>query len=144
MKGVLHNSALGSLAHNLLRAGFAALWMQHGVQKLFGWFADASVFESGMEGFLLYQRVAAGCIETFGGLLLLLGLFTRPVAALGATMMLVAYLQVHLPRGMVPIENAGEMALLYMLAWAFIATHGPGHMSMDHVLAQKKREAVAE
>lgn len=138
MKGILHHSGLAGIVHNLLRAGAAVLFMQHGVQKLFGWFREdrLSVFER-MEGISLVQMTVAGVIETFGGLLLALGLFTRPIAALASLMMLWAYLQAHIGQGLVPVINQGELALLFMFVWAFMATHGPGSISLDHKMAAK-------
>lgn len=63
----------------------------------------------------------AGVLELVGGLLLVLGLFTRPVVLVLAGEMLVAYVIAHLPRGMVPLQNGGELALLYALIFVFLA-----------------------
>jgi putative oxidoreductase len=60
-------------------------------------------------------------LELVGGLLLVLGLFTRPVALVLAGEMVVAYVIAHLPRGMVPLQNGGELALLYALIFVFLA-----------------------
>ena len=80
---------------------------------------------------LVSQMGLAGVLETFGGLLLVLGLFTRPVAFLLAGEMLVAFFQVHLPRGGAPIQNGGELPLLYMLVFLFFVGHGAGPASLD-------------
>jgi putative oxidoreductase len=73
----------------------------------------------------------AGVLETFGGLLLALGLFTRPVAFVLAAEMVVAFFRSHFPRGGWPLENGGELALLYMLVFLFFAAHGAGPASLD-------------
>jgi putative oxidoreductase len=73
----------------------------------------------------------AGVLETFGSLLIVLGLLTRPVALLLALEMLVAYFQDHAPQGGMPIENRGEVPLLFMLVWLFFAGNGAGPASLD-------------
>jgi putative oxidoreductase len=103
--------------------------MQHGVQKLFGWFGGMD--GSGATVSLVSQLGLAGVLETFGGLLLVLGLLTRPVALVLAGEMLVAFLQVHLPRGGVPLQNGGEVPLLFMLVFLFLFAHGAGPVSLD-------------
>ena len=70
-------------------------------------------------------------LETFGGLLIVLGLLTRPVAAVLALEMLIAYFQAHFPRGGFPIENKGEVPLMFMLVWIFFAGNGAGPVSLD-------------
>jgi putative oxidoreductase len=127
-------AALAPWTHALLRVGAGLLYMQHGLQKLFGWFGGMD--GSGASVTLVSQMGLAGVLETFGGLLLVLGLFTRPVALLLAGEMLVAFLQAHLPRGGVPLQNGGELPLLFMLVFLFLAGHGAGRASLD----QRRRE----
>jgi putative oxidoreductase len=122
---------LGPATHALLRIGAALLFMQHGLQKLFGMFGGFGG-TPGDTAPLWSQMGLAGVLETFGGLLLLLGLFTRPVAFLLAGEMLVAFIQAHLPRGGVPLENGGEVPLLYMLVYLFLLGNGAGPASLDH------------
>jgi putative oxidoreductase len=122
-------AAYGPITHAALRIGAALLFMQHGLQKLFGFFGG--VGPDGGPVPLISQLGLAGVLETFGGLLLVLGLFTRPVALLLALEMLVAYFQVHFPRGGLPIENRGEVPLLFMLVWLFFAGNGAGPASLD-------------
>jgi putative oxidoreductase len=125
-------ATLASLApwtHALLRIGAGLLFMQHGLQKLFGMFGGMD--GAGATVTLVSQMGVAGVLETFGGLLLVLGLLTRPVAFLLAGEMLVAFLQAHLPRGGVPLENGGEVPLLYMLVFLFFVGHGAGPVSLD-------------
>src|SRR5207249_9224458 len=73
----------------------------------------------------------AGVLETFGGLLLFVGLFTRPVALLLAGEMAVAYFLRHAPRGFWPILNQGELAALYCFLWSYLAGAGAGPWSLD-------------
>ena len=122
-------AAFAPWTHALLRIGAGLLYMQHGVQKLFGWLGGMD--GSGSTVTLVSQLGLAGVLETFGGLLLVLGLFTRPVALLLAVEMLVAFLQVHLPRGGAPIQNGGEAPLLFMLVFLFLVGHGAGPASLD-------------
>jgi len=123
--------------HVLLRVGAGLLFMQHGAQKLFG-------FLGGMDGAgasaqLFSQMGAAGVLEFFGGLLIVLGLLTRPVALLLAGQMIVAYLIAHAPQGGLPIQNGGELALLFAFIFAFLASVGSGDWSLDRVIARVDR-----
>ena len=122
-------SMLGPYTHAALRIGAGLLFMQHGLQKLFGFFGG--VGPNGETVPLISQFGLAGVLETFGALLIVLGLLTRPVAVLLALEMLVAFFQVHFPRGGMPIENGGELALLFMLVWLFFAGNGAGPFSLD-------------
>jgi putative oxidoreductase len=74
---------------------------------------------------------AAGIMELVGGVLLILGLFTRPVAFLLSGMTAVAYFYAHAPRGFYPILNGGELAVLYSFVLLYIAAAGPGPLSLD-------------
>jgi DoxX-like protein len=76
-----------------------------------------------------------------GGILLLAGLCTRPVAAVLAIEMLTAFVMVHAPRGAVPMQNGGEVPLLYALAFVFLAGNGAGRLSVDNIL---RDDTVAE
>jgi putative oxidoreductase len=122
-------SSFGPAAHAMLRIGAGLLFMQHGAQKLFGMFGGMG--PSGGTVPLISQFGLAGVIEFFGGLLIVLGLFTRPVALVMALEMLVAYFQAHFPQGGWPIQNKGELPLLFMLVWLFLAGNGAGPASLD-------------
>lgn len=117
-------NTLAPAAHALLRAGSGLLFLQHGLMKLFGWLGGTRVELASMLG-------VAGILEFVGGILLIVGLFTRPVAIVLTVQMVVAYLTAHLPRGGWPVENQGELALLYALIFIFLATHGAGPYSVD-------------
>jgi putative oxidoreductase len=122
-------AALGPTTHAVLRIGAALLFMQHGLQKLFGMFGGFG--PNGGTAPLMSQFGLAGVLETFGGFLILVGLFTRPVALVLALEMLIAFFQAHLPRGGMPVQNQGEIPLLYMLVWLFLAGNGAGPASLD-------------
>jgi putative oxidoreductase len=123
-------ASLASIAYVVLRAGSGLLFMQHGLQKIFGVLGGfggtpgATAPIASMMGF-------AGVLELVGGALLILGLLTRPVALVLMLEMLWAYVSVHMPKGGWPIQNGGELALLYAFVFAFLATHGAGPMSVD-------------
>jgi putative oxidoreductase len=111
----------------VLRIVAAFLFLPHGTQKLFG----VPAAEPRAPADLLSLMGLAGVLETFGGLLLLLGLFTGPVALVLAAQMAAAYRMAHAPRGPWPLLNGGELALLYCLVWLFFSAAGPGPWSVD-------------
>lgn len=121
---------------SLLRIVAAFTFITHGTQKLFGF----PVNEPRDPVELLSLMGLAGVLEAFGGALLLLGLFTRPVAFLLAGEMAVAYFMAHLPRDFWPILNGGERAVLFCFIWLFLAAAGPGPWSLD---ARRRRPATA-
>jgi len=125
------HAGLKEFAYNALRVVAGFLYAQHGAQKLFG-VLDREPVES-----LMSLIGAAGVIEFFGGLLLMLGLFTRPVAFICSGQMAVAYFMVHVPQGFWPILNGGELAAFYCFTWLFFFTHGGGRYSVDGWLASR-------
>lgn len=112
----------------LFRIVTGLLFMQHGAQKLFGWLEGNQV-ES-----LFSMMGLAGVLEFFGGLLIVLGLFTRPVAFLLSGQMAVAYFTAHAPQGFWPTLNGGELAALYAFLFLYFAAHGGGRYSLDALL----------
>lgn len=119
--------------HAVMRIVFALMFMQHGAQKLFGLLGRESVPLVSLLGL-------AGVLELGGGLLLLAGLFTRPVAFVLSGMMAVAYFMQHAPQGFWPVNNGGELAVLYCFAFLFLAAAGAGPLSVD---AARAREPAA-
>jgi len=109
-----------------IMAGF--MFMLAGTTKLFA-FPDAG--REGRTVELFSQIGVAGVLETFGGLLLMLGLFTRPVAFLVSGEMAVAYFQVHFPRSFWPTLNGGVTAALYCFIWLYFSAAGAGPWSLD-------------
>lgn len=130
-------ASLQPYALSLLRiiAGFT--FSLHGVQKLFGLLGGMG--GTGAKAQLLTMPWVAGCLEAFGGLLLILGLLTRPVAFIISGEMAVAYFMAHLPRGFWPIRNGGELAVLYSFVFLYLFAAGPGPWSLDQ-LFQKKQQ----
>ena len=119
---------------SLLRVVASLSFITHGTQKLLAW-----PVSDPRDPVALYSQIGlAGVLETFGGLLMLIGLFARPVAFVLAGEMAVAYFQAHLPRGPWPILNGGELAALYCFLWLYIAAAGPGPLSVDAVRRRTK------
>lgn len=133
-------AGFGGITHAILRIGAGILFCMHGMPKLFGWFGGMG--SEGQSAELMSQMGLAGVLEVFGGLLIALGLLTRPVAFIVAIEMLVAYYQAHLPRGWVPYTNGGELALLYFVVWVFLVGNGAGPASIDGMLAKRKGKGI--
>jgi putative oxidoreductase len=110
-----------------LRIVTALLFIEHGTQKLFGWPAPP---QAGLPpAFSLFWFGAI--LEAFGGLLILVGLFTRPVAFVLAGEMAVAYWMFHAPRNFFPVLNGGDAAILYCFVFLLLVFTGPGAFSLD-------------
>lgn len=109
----------------LLRIVAGLLFMQHGLQKLFGWLGAKGAVE------LMSQMGAAGIIEVVGGTLITIGLFTSPVAFIASGEMAFAYFMAHAPQGFWPIMNGGELAVLYCFVFLYFAAVGSGKWSVD-------------
>ena len=116
------------VAHGMLRIVVGFLFMTHGGQKLFAWFGAEQSAE------LMSRFGVAGVLEFFGGLMIALGLFTRPVAIILSGQMAVAYFWMHLPRGFWPWANGGELATIYSFMFLFLAAAGAGSFSVDNVM----------
>ena len=120
---------------SILRIVAALLFILHGTQKLFSWPMSA---QPGPPLDLITQRGIAGILEAFGGIAILLGIFTRPVAFLLAGEMAVAYFQVHFPRSMYPINNGGDNAVLFCFIFLYLMVAGAGTWSIDHMIASNR------
>lgn len=116
-----------------LRIVAGLMLMQHGVQKHFGLLAlpNTPAFTGGPE--FLSPMWIAGTLEIGGGLLLALGLFTRPVAFVLSGLMAAAYFSVHAPQGFWPVQNGGELAALYCFVFLMFAAVGGSRYSLDHL-----------
>lgn len=121
-----------ALTHNALRIVAGFLFTLHGAQKLFGVLGREAVET------LMSRGGIAGVLEFVGGLLIMVGLFTRPVAFLVSGQMAVAYFIAHAPNGFWPIMNRGELAAFYCFTWLFFWAHGAGKYSIDGWLARRK------
>lgn len=120
---------------SVLRIMAALSFMTHGTLKLFAWPVGQ---RPGTPVELLSQMGLAGVLEVCGGTLLVLGLFTRPVAFLLCGEMAVALFQAHLPRSAFPVLNGGEAAMLFCFLWLYISAAGPGPLSLDAVFAKRR------
>jgi putative oxidoreductase len=113
---------------SILRIVTGFLFMQHGSPKLFGVPAAAQPAATQPALSLLWF---AGVLEVFGGLLILLGLFTRPVAFILAGEMAVAYFMAHATQSFWPTLNRGELAALYCFVFLYLSAAGAGPWSID-------------
>jgi putative oxidoreductase len=113
-----------------LRIVTALLFLEHGTQKLLG-FPPSPNPGPPLLSLLGFQ----GVLELFGGFLLVLGLFTRPVAFLLSGDMAVAYFMAHAPRSFFPVLNGGDAAILYCFVFLLLVFTGPGAWSIDELRA---------
>ena len=119
--------------HSLLRMVTGVLFMQHGVQKLFGMLLSPDQPWAGAPPAFSLMWVA-GVLEVFGGALIVLGLVTRPVAFLLAGEMAFAYFMAHAPRSLFPALNGGEPAVLFCFIFLLLFAAGAGPWSLDAAL----------
>jgi len=109
------------------------LFLQHGTTKYL------SIPVTKMSGVApLSISGAAGLIELVGGILIVIGLFTRPVAFILSGTMAVAYFYAHFPQGFFPILNGGELSALYCFVFLFVAAAGGGAWSVDQLRTRNK------
>ena len=121
-------------ALSALRIVAGVLFCCHGLQKLAGMFGGLGGATAHLGSLLWF----AGALESVGGLLLVLGFFTRPVALVLCGEMAFAYLHAHAPRGLWPIRNGGELAILYCFIYLYISAAGPGPLSLDRLVRRIK------
>ena len=119
---------------SVLRIAVALLFIEHGSEKLLGFPSSGQfAFDS-----LTPLMWVSALLEFFGGLLILFGLFTRPVAFLLSGEMAIAYFMVHASQGFFPLENRGELAALYSFVFLFLACAGGGRWSLDNLLLWRR------
>jgi len=117
-----------------LRIVSALLFIAHGTTKLFGFPATEMFAEPPAPMTLMWF---GGILEAGGGALLLIGLFTRPVAFVLSGMMAVAYWMFHAPASVYPVQNGGDAAILFCFVFLYIAAAGPGPISVDSAISKK-------
>jgi putative oxidoreductase len=127
------NSHTGLLL-SVLRIVSALLFISHGTTKLLG-FPPTEMFATPPEPMTLMWF--GGILEAFGGALLLIGLFTRPVAFVLSGMMAVAYWMFHAPQSFYPVQNGGDAAILFCFVFLYIAAAGGGSLSADNAMSKK-------
>ena len=110
---------------SIVRIVVALLFLEHGLSRLFGWPSALPTPP------MLTMYWFAGAIELTGGVLLTLGLFTRPVALIASGEMAFAYFISHAPRSFFPILNGGDGAILYCFTFLYFAFAGAGPWSLD-------------
>src|SRR5690242_7015406 len=125
---------------SVLRIMIGLLYMEHGLAKVLGFplqpnHAPYSLFTLN-PGF-------QGLLELVGGLLLALGLFTRPVAFILAGNMAVAYFMAHAPKGFFPLLNGGELAIVYCFVFLYFWVAGGGGWSLDRLRAPASASALS-
>jgi putative oxidoreductase len=120
-----------SYAYAALRIVAGFLFLFHGLQKLFGMYGGQAMP-------LISRAGAAGMIELVGGVFVMLGLFTSPVAFICSGEMAFAYFLAHAPNGFWPIVNRGELAVFYCFVFLYISARGAGPLSLDRIIRGKK------
>lgn len=130
----------------ILRAPIGLILSAHGAQKLFAWFGGYGLEGTGQwmasigmtPGYLM--ALLAGSAEFFGGLALLLGLLTRPAAAVAAFTMIVAIFSVHISNGLFLANNGYEYALTLLVVLVALVVQGGGSYSLDNLLSKKLKK----
>jgi putative oxidoreductase len=112
-------------ALTVLRIMTGLQYIEHGTQKLLG-------FPTGGPAQLSPLYLTQGILEAFGGLLIVLGLFTRPVAFILCGNMAVAYFMAHAPKSFFPALNGGDAAILFCFVFMFLFIAGPGLLALDN------------
>jgi putative oxidoreductase len=122
---------------SVLRIVAAIMFMLAGAMKLFAF--PVGILPNGRTVQLMSELGLAGVLEAFGGALLLLGFFTRPVAFLLSGEMAVAYFQGHFPNGLWPTLNGGQPAVLYCFIWLYFSAAGAGPWSLDALRSKQSK-----
>src|SRR5437870_1971279 len=137
----MNTNRLVQITYFLLRIVAGFLFIQTGGVILFGWFGG---MPAGQTVRLLSQTGIGGILEFFGGILIMLGLFTRPVAFILSGMMAVAYWQFHFPNGRWPVQNEGMPAVLFCFIFLYMAARGAGEWSLDALIWRNPNRPAAE
>ncbi|HEX4140692.1 MAG TPA: DoxX family protein [Candidatus Methylacidiphilales bacterium] len=123
---------------SVLRIVAGLLFVEHGTQKVFGFPPSAEVHQAhAMSPMMMHLAAASGYIELIAGALILLGLFTRFAAFIASGEMAVAYFTAHVGGGIYPINNHGELAVLYCFVFFYLVFAGSGPLSLDGLIRKK-------
>ena len=120
-------SAYSPQALAVLRIMTGLLFLEHGTQKMFNFPAATTPAPPGMETIMFVTSV----FEVVGGLLITVGLLTRPVAFILSGMMAIAYFMAHAPQNFFPVNNMGDSAILFCFVFLYLFFAGPGAWSVD-------------
>jgi len=126
-------------ALSLLRIIASLIFLMHGSSKLMGYPAPVPPMALPEVGSLLW---IGGAIELVGGLMLMVGLLSRPVAFILSGEMAVAYWMYHAPQSTFPLQNGGDAAILYCFVFLLIAAAGPGPWSLDAAWTRTRKEPL--
>ena len=129
------------ITYFLLRVVAGLLFCQTGGLILFGWFGGMPGSE-GAAPPLMSQTGIGGVLEFFGGIAIMFGLGTRPIAFILSGMMAVAYWQFHFPNGAWPVQNQGMPAVLFCFLFLYMAARGAGDWSLDALLGHRRGDAT--
>jgi putative oxidoreductase len=124
---------------SIFRIVAGAIFVTSGTMKIFGYPASPMPDQPPIE--LTSQMGIGGMLEVVGGLLIVLGLFTRPTAFILSGMMAVAYFQFHAPQAFWPTVNMGVAAVLYCFFFLYLVFAGAGEWSVDAAIARSRRRA---
>lgn len=123
------STGMASAAYSAMRFVIGFLFLCHGLQKLFG-------VLGGHQASLTTRLGAAGIIETGAGILIMLGVVTTVAALVASAEMVAAYYLQHAPRGGLPIQNGGELAVAFCFVFLYVATQGDGRWSLAAALGR--------
>jgi putative oxidoreductase len=127
------------ITYFLLRVVAGLLFFQAGATKMFGWFGG---LPPGVTVPVMSQIWIGGVLEVVGGILIMLGLMTRPAAFTLSGEMAVAYWQFHAPNGTWPVQNQGVPAVLFCFLFLFMAAYGGGDWSLDALIRRRRTGGV--
>lgn len=133
----MNRERTASISFLLLRIVAGLLVFQPGAMKVFAMFGGIPAAVGG-QPHIWSQAWIGGWLEVVGGILIMLGLFTRPAAFILSGEMAVAYFQFHQPNGTWPVQNNGAPAVLLCFIFLFICAYGAGEWSLDAILSRKK------
>ena len=121
-------------AYTVFKVIVSVMFFAHGAQKIFGFFGG--VGGSGATAEFASLIWFAGLVEVLVGGLVFLGVFTRLAALVAVVEMLVAYFMVHFAKGINPLANGGELALMYLAAFLVISRYGAGKLSLEKKISK--------
>src|SRR5262245_30889296 len=132
----MNGDRFSQVTYFLLRVVVGLLYIQAGTVKHLGWFGGMP--GGGGPAPLFSQPGIAGVLEVYGGIAIMLGLFTRPIAFVLSGEMAVAYWQFHAPHGTWPIQNQGQQAVLFCFIFLYMCTRGAGDWSLDALIRRRR------